>query len=83
LRNWKQGSLTGILSISGYSAALRAMTKIPTSSVTALRETSIIFAVLIGSYMTKETLAFSRVLASSGVVNGIACLILLKVIILT
>jgi len=77
IRNWKHGSLTGILSIGGYSAALWAMTKIPISSVAALRETSIIFAALIGGYVLREKLAFGRVLASGIVVTGIACLILL------
>ena len=77
IRNWKHGSLTGILSIGGYSAALWAMTKLPISSVAALRETSIIFAALIGGYVLKERFALSRVLASTIVVTGIACLILL------
>lgn len=77
LMNWKFGTLTGILSIGGYSAALWAMTQIPISSVAVLRETSIIFAAIIGGYMLKEKFAFSRVLASSIVVTGIACLILL------
>ena len=53
------------------------MTKLPISSVAALRETSIIFAALIGGYVLKEKFAFSRVLASTTVVTGIACLILL------
>lgn len=48
IRYWKHSSLTGILSIGGYSAALWAMTKVPISSVAALRETNIIFAALIG-----------------------------------
>jgi drug/metabolite transporter (DMT)-like permease len=76
IRNWKHGSLTGVLSIGGYSAALWAMTKLPISSVAALRETSIIFAALIGGYVLKEKFAFSRVVASTIVVIGIACLIL-------
>lgn len=76
IRNWKHGSLTGVLSIGGYSAALWAMTKVPISSVAALRETSIIFAALIGGYMLKEKFALSRVLASSIVVIGIVFLIL-------
>ena len=77
IRNWKHGSLTGILSITGYSAALWAMTKVPISSVAALRETSIIFAALIGGYLFKETFALGRVVASGIVVTGIACLIIL------
>lgn len=53
------------------------MTKLPISSVAALRETSIIFAALIDGYVLKETFALGRVLASSLVVTGIACLIIL------
>jgi drug/metabolite transporter (DMT)-like permease len=77
IRNLKHGSLTGILSIGGYSAALWAMTKVPISSVAALRETSIIFATLIGGYVLKETFALCRVFASSLVVTGIGCLVIL------
>jgi drug/metabolite transporter (DMT)-like permease len=76
IRNWKHGSLTGILSIGGYSAALWAMTKLPISSVAVLRETSIIFAALIGGFVLKEKFAFSRIFASTIVVTGIACLVL-------
>jgi len=75
-RHWKHGSLTGVLSIGGYTAALWAMTKLPISSVAVLRETSIIFAALIGGYVLKEKFAFTRVFASTVVVTGIACLIL-------
>jgi drug/metabolite transporter (DMT)-like permease len=76
IHNWKHGSLTGILSIGGYSAALWAMTTMPISSVAVLRETSIIFAALISGYMLKETFVFGRVIASTVVVVGIASLIL-------
>lgn len=75
IRNWKYGTLTGILSIGGYSAALWAMTKVPISSVAALRETSIIFAALIGGFVLKEKCAFGRVVASCIVVPGIILLI--------
>lgn len=47
------------------------------SLAAALQETSIIFTVLIGSYMTKKTFALSRVLASSIEVTEIVCLIIL------
>jgi len=77
MRRWKHGTLTGVLSIGGYTAALWAMTQLPISSVAVLRETSIIFAALIGGYVFKEKFAFGRVLASSIVVTGIICLILL------
>ena len=77
LRNWKQSLLTGILSISVYSVALSAITKMLISSVAVLRETSNIFAVLIGSYVLKQTFALSRVLTSNSVVTVIAYSIIL------
>jgi len=77
MRQWKHGTLTGVLSIGGYTAALWAMTQIPISSVAVLRETSIIFAALIGGYVLKEKFASGRLLASSIVVIGITCLIFL------
>jgi hypothetical protein len=47
------------------------------SSVAVLRETSNIFAVLIGSYVLKQTFALSRVLTSNSVVTVIAYSIIL------
>lgn len=74
--HWKHGLATGVLSIGGYTAALWAMTKAPIASVAALRETSIIFAVLIGVFWFKEHFVGKRILASCIVVSGIALIML-------
>jgi hypothetical protein len=50
------------------------MTKVPISSVAALRETSIIFAALIAAYALKKII-FSHIVASCIVVAGIDFLI--------
>lgn len=75
---WKQGMLAGIaglLSFSGFGAALWAMTISPLAPIAALRETSIIFAAIIGSIVFKEGKAKHRISSACIVVIGIAILI--------
>ncbi len=47
-KDWTVGSLAAMASYSAYAIAVWAMTVAPIALVTALRETSILFAVLIG-----------------------------------
>lgn len=49
-----QGVLAGVLSVMGFSLALWAMTQVPLATVAVLRETSIIFAGLIGTFYLNE-----------------------------
>ena len=42
------------------------MTKAPVASVAALRETSVLFATLIGVLMLKERFRFQRILGAGG-----------------
>ncbi|TGT11508.1 EamA family transporter, partial [Mesorhizobium sp. M8A.F.Ca.ET.213.01.1.1] len=46
-RDWKAGAFTGVLSGAAYWIVMWAMTKAPIASVASLRETSILFAMLI------------------------------------
>ncbi|MFC1883521.1 EamA family transporter [Thermodesulfobacteriota bacterium] len=71
---WKQGIFAGLLSVSGFTAALWAMKTAPLAPIAALRETSIIFAAVIGVFMLKEGYAKYRILAACIVVIGIAIL---------
>lgn len=70
------GILAGILSVFGYVAVLWAMTTVAMAPIAALRETSIIFAALIGVWFFKESFARHRFAASILVVIGASCLTL-------
>ena len=73
--HWKQGIAAGLLSISAFSAFLWAIQSAPLEPIAALRETSIIFAALIGVSKFNEGYAKLRISASIGVATGIAVLL--------
>ena len=50
------------------------MTQAPVASVAALRETSVLFATLIGVLLLKERFRFQRVLGAGAVVAGVMAL---------
>ncbi len=55
--NWWRGLIGGTGSIASYGFALWAMTKAPVATVAALRETSILFALIISVLVLKEKAA--------------------------
>lgn len=62
---WKLGVLGGMLSLLAYWIVIWAMTQAPMALVSAVRETSMVFAVLFGVFVLKERLDLAR-LASIG-----------------
>jgi len=68
------GIVGGVLSMGSYAIVLWAMTRAPVAAVAALRETSVIFAALIGSLMLREGLGALRVTGAALVVCGIVAL---------
>ncbi len=66
--------LGGVLSTAAYALAIWAMSITPMAAVSALRETSVIFATLIGTYIIKESLGPRRIAASILVTIGVICL---------
>lgn len=68
---YKIGLFAGVLSLFAYGSALWAMSRIPMAPVAALRETSIIFAAIIGTWFMHESFAFYRIAASILVVGGV------------
>ena len=70
-----KGLLAGILSVSGFAAAVWAMETVAMAPVAALRETSIVFAALIGAFTLKEKFAFSRISAAILVAGGVVVLV--------
>ncbi|NOR63803.1 MAG: EamA family transporter [Rhodobacteraceae bacterium] len=70
-KNWLIGSFAGALSLITYWIAVWAMTVAPIALVTALRETSVLFAVLIGVFWMKERADIGKLLAAIVIVAGI------------
>ena len=74
LPEWRSGLVTGALSLGAYWIVIWAMTKAPIAAVAALRETSILFAVLISVVFLKERLTGWRSLACLLIVAGVIVL---------
>jgi drug/metabolite transporter (DMT)-like permease len=72
--HWWRGLIGGSGSIASYGLALWAMTKAPVATVAALRETSILFALVISVVVLKERASPWRYLA--GVIIAMGGLIL-------
>ena len=68
------GIIAGLMSMATAWAAIWAMTRAPIPMVSALRETSIIFATAIGIFIFRERPTFARLLSIVLVVLGVAVL---------
>ncbi|MFK0330526.1 EamA family transporter [Rhizobium sp. NPDC090275] len=68
--NWWRGLIGGTGSIASYGLALWAMTKAPVATVAALRETSILFALIISVVFLKEKASPWRYLAGAIIALG-------------
>jgi drug/metabolite transporter (DMT)-like permease len=73
-RGWRRGMLGGACSLAAYGIVLFAMTRAPVAAVAALRETSVLFAALIGAVWLKERLGPMRLAGAASVVLGVAAL---------
>ena len=71
---WKTSLLTGGLLAGSYWIIMWAMTKAPIASIAALRETSILFAMLISVLVLGERVTPWRVLATVLIVGGVVIL---------
>ena len=72
--NWKTGTLSGVLSFPAYALVIWAMTLSPLTYVSALRETSVILAVLIGTRLMGEPFGARRMGAAATVALGVVLL---------
>jgi drug/metabolite transporter (DMT)-like permease len=68
---WKSGILGGVMMFAAYAIVLYAMTLTQLTQVAALRETSVIFAAVIGTLILKESLGVKRIFAATIVAGGI------------
>lgn len=69
-KSWRRGLIGGFGSVASYGLALFAMTKAPIAAVAALRETSILFALLISVFILKEKASVWRYVAGSMIALG-------------
>ena len=70
-REWKVGIIGGVMMFTGYAIVIYAMTLTQLTNVAALRETSVIFAAVIGTLILKEPLGVKRIFAAVVVAVGI------------
>ena len=73
-RRWPVSMLGGFASIGSYAIALWAMTRAPVASVAALRETSVLFAALLGTVLLNERFGFQRAVGTGVIVAGVMAL---------
>ena len=73
-RDWRKGLVTGLLGATAYWIAMWAMTKAPIASVASLRETSILFAMLISVFALGERATAWRIAAGVSIVAGVVAL---------
>jgi drug/metabolite transporter (DMT)-like permease len=71
---WR-GALGGVVGTITYAIVLWAMTRAPLAQVSMLRETSVLFAALLGTFALREPLGARRIAAALGVCAGTALLL--------
>ena len=71
---WPVAALGAAASLGSYGIALWAMTRAPVATVAALRETSVLFAALLGTWFLKEVFSLRRALGTAAIVAGVMAL---------
>ena len=73
-RRWLLATLGGLASLGSYGIALWAMTRAPVAAVSALRETSVLFATGLSVWVLKERFGLQRLLGALVIVAGVIAL---------
>ena len=71
---WRRAAAGGLCVLGSYSIALWAMLGVPIAAVAALRESSVLFAALIGCLLLKERLGGWRIAGAAIIAAGMALL---------
>lgn len=71
---WLLATLGGLASLGSYGIALWAMTRAPVAAVSAMRETSVLFATALSVWVLKEPFGRQRVLGACVIVAGVVAL---------
>ncbi len=69
--HWWRGAVGGIIATVGYGIAIWALSLGAMAHVAAIRETSVLFATLIGTFLLGETFGRRRIFAAGLVVAGL------------
>ncbi len=70
-QRWPVATVGALASLGSYGIALWAMTQAPVATVAALRETSVLFAVWMGTWFLKEAFTLRRMLGTCAIVGGV------------
>ena len=73
-KRWPVALVGAIASLGSYGIALWAMTRAPVATVAALRETSVLFAALLGVWFLKEMFTPRRLIGTCAIVGGVMAL---------
>ena len=73
-KRWPIALVGALASMGSYAIALWAMTKAPVATVAALRETSVLFAALLGVWFLKEVFTTRRLLGTCAIAGGVMAL---------
>jgi drug/metabolite transporter (DMT)-like permease len=73
-RGWRRGIVGGFAAFVAYAIVVWAMTRAPIATVAALRETSVVFAAVIGVALLGEPFRPQRAAASLIILAGVAAL---------
>jgi phosphonate utilization associated putative membrane protein len=73
-QRWPLAAMGGLASLGSYGIALWAMTRAPVAVVSALRETSVLFAAVLSMLVLKERLSARRALGAGVIVCGVVAL---------
>lgn len=76
--DWLNGMVGGALTLLAYMIVVYALTRAPMAQVAALRESSVIFAAILGAIFLREPFGGPRIVASVVVAAGIAILALAR-----
>lgn len=73
-QRWPVGTLGAAASLGSYGIALWAMTRAPVATVAALRESSVLFALVLSTWLLKEQVSLRRVLGACTLLAGVMAL---------
>ena len=73
-KRWPLAMLGGLASLGSYWIALWAMTRAPVATVSALRETSVLFATALSVLVLKERFGLQRAIGAAVIVGGVVAL---------
>ena len=71
---WPMATIGALASMVSYGIALWAMTRAPVATVAALRETSVLFAALLGTWLLKEAFGLQRAAGTALILGGVVAL---------